>query len=131
MKPLMNSCETEKCCTGRNFTATAAVLCACLIFGALVWVTKKYTTPAPLGAERAAVRAKARAELTAVEADALSTVGYADPLKGIVRLPIANAMKLSEQLWQDPAKARAELIARKEKESAPPPKVPAKPSEYE
>jgi hypothetical protein len=108
-----------------------AVVFACLIFAGLVWVTRKYTTPAPLGAERAAERAKARAELTALETEALETVGYADPVKGVVRLPISEAMKLAEKQWQNPAKARAELIARKVKESAPPPKVPAKPSEYE
>ena len=127
----MNSAETEKCCNGRTASVVIAVVCAMLIFAALVWATKKYTTPAPLGAERAAERAKARAELTAAEADALNTVGWADPVKGVVRLPISEAMKLAEKQWQDPAKARKELIARKEKESAPPPKVPAKPSEYE
>lgn len=127
----MNSCETESYCNSRHTPVIVAALAASLIFVGLVWVTKKYTTPAPLGAERAAERAKARAELTAVETEALETVGYADPLKGIVRLPISEAMKLAEKQWQNPAKARAELIARKEKESAPPPKAPVKPSEYE
>jgi len=114
----MNSCETEPCCSNRNVPVIVAAVAACLIFGALVWATKKYTTPAPLGAERAAERAKARAELTAVETDALNTVGYVDPLKGIVRLPIAEAMKLTEKQWQDPAKGRAELLKRYEKSTA-------------
>jgi len=114
----MNSSETDKCCYGRNTPIIVAVVAACLIFGALVWVTKKYTTPAPLGAERAAERAKARAELTALETDALNTVGYVDPIRGIVRLPIAEAMKLAEKQWQDPAKGRAELLKRFEKTTA-------------
>ena len=113
----MNSCETEKCCN-RDVPVIVAILAACLIFVALVWVTKKYTTPAPLGAERAAERAKARAELTAIETDTLNTVGYADPTRGIVRLPIAVAMKLAEKQWQDPAKGRAELLKRYEKSTA-------------
>jgi len=111
----MNSCETEPCCNSRNVPVIVAVVAACLIFAALVWVTKKYTTPAPLGAERAAERSKARAELTALESDALNTVGYVDPVRGIVRLPITEAMKLAEKQWQDPAKGRAELLKRFEK----------------
>jgi hypothetical protein len=124
----MNSCDTESSSEGKGFPFAVAVVCACLIFAALVWVTKKYTATPPLGAERAAERTKLRAELTAAEVDALDTVAYVDPTKGIVRLPIADAMKLAERHWQNPAKARSELIARKEKESA---KAPPKPSEYE
>jgi len=95
-----------------------AALAATLIFAALVWVTRKYTLPAPLGAARAAERAKARAELTAAESEALNTVGYVDPVRGTVRLPISEAMKLSERQWQDPAKGRAELLKRFEKSTA-------------
>jgi hypothetical protein len=127
----MNSAETEKCCNSRTVSVVTAALAVTLIFAALVWITRKYTSPAPLGAARAAERAKARAELTAAETDALNNVGWADPVKGVVRLPIAEAMRLAEKQWQDPAKARADLIARKVKESTPPPKPPAKPSEYE
>jgi flagellar biosynthesis/type III secretory pathway M-ring protein FliF/YscJ len=127
----MSSPQMEMANPRRTLPLLTAILVAALIFVALVLVTRKYLAPAPLGAERAAERAKARAELTATETEQLTTVGYADPIKGVVRLPIAEAIKLAEQQWQDPAKARAELIARKAKESAPPPKVPAKPSEYE
>jgi hypothetical protein len=44
-----------------------------------------------------------------------------------VRLPIETAMQLAAQQWQNPAAARADLIARAEK-AAPLPKAPAKPS---
>jgi len=125
----MNSCcDSETKCCGRKCGVIIAVVGAVLIFAALVWVTRKYTTPAPLGAERAAERAKALAELTAAETDALNTVGYVDAARGTVRLPIAEAMKLAEQQWKDPAKARADLIARVEKATA---KLPEKPSQYE
>jgi len=127
----MNDCETENKDCGRSFAIFVAVAGALLIFAALVQVTKKYTTPAPLGATRAAERAKALADLRAANSEALETVGWVDQAKGVVRLPIAEAMKITEQQWQNPAKARAELIARVEKASVPPPKVPEKPSIYE
>lgn len=127
----MNSCDSEKSCTGTSCSKTIAVVGALLIFAALVWTTKKYTTPAPLGAERAAERIKARAELTAAEAEALDTVAYIDASKGIVRLPISIALSVAGRQWQDPAKARAELLARVEKANFVPPKAPEQPSAFE
>ncbi|MCW5551634.1 MAG: hypothetical protein KIS67_05635 [Verrucomicrobiae bacterium] len=128
----MNSSESEKCCSGRSLAIIAAVLIACLIFAALVWVTKKYTLPSTAVDEaRKVERAKARAELTATEAEALKRVGWIDAGKGIVRLPIAEAMKLAEREWRNPAQARANLIARVEKATAPPPKPPEEPSPFE
>ena len=127
----MNSCENENSCCGRGFSVTAAVVIVCLIFAALVWKMQQYTTPAPVGAERAAERAKALADLRAAEADALNNVGWVDPTKGLVRLPIAEALKLTEREWQNPAQARSNLFARVEKATALPPKAPEKPSAFE
>jgi hypothetical protein len=127
----MNSNQSDNNCCGRNFSVTAAVVIVCLIFAGLVWKMREYTTPAPLGAVRAAERAKALADLRAEEAIALNSVGWVDPAKGVVRLPIADAIKLAEQQWQNPAQARAELIARVEKATALPPKAPEKPSQFE
>ncbi len=127
----MNSCESDPNCCGRGFSVTVAVVLVCLIFAALVWKMRQYTTPAPLGAARAAERATALKELRAAEADALNNVGWVDPAKGVVRLPIAEAMKLVERKWQNPAQARADLIARVEKATALPPKAPEKPSAFE
>lgn len=127
----MNSCEKENSGCGRGFSVTAAVVIVCLIFAALVWKMQQYTTPAPVGAERAAERAKALADLRAVEADALNNVGWIDPTKGLVRLPIAEALKLTEREWQNPAQARSNLFARVEKATALPPKAPEKPSAFE
>ena len=127
----MNVSETENPPSGRGMSVTVAVVLACLIFAGLVWKMRQYTTPAPLGAARAAERAKALAELRAAEADALNNVGWIDPTKGLVRLPITEAMKLTEREWQNPAQARSNLIARVEKATALPPKAPEKPSQFE
>lgn len=128
---MSTSCEPEKNCSSKNCSVTVAVVIVCLIFAALVWKTRQYTTPAPLGAERAAERAKARVELHAAETDALNNVGWIDQGKGLVRLPIADAMKLAEKQWQNPAQARAALKDRVEKAFYVPPPPPPKPSAFE
>ena len=109
-----------------------AVLGSFLIVAALVWAMHRYTQPPPLGEDRAAARAKALDELRAAEADALEHPGWVDQAKGIVRLPIQDAMQLVERDWgQNPAAARSNLIARVEKATAVPPKAPEKPSQFE
>ncbi len=128
---MSDSCESENKCCGKSFSVTTAVVIVCLIFAALVWKTSQYTTPAPLGAERAAERAKALGELRAAETDALNNVGWIDQGKGLVRLPIADAMKLAEKQWQNPAQARATMNDRVEKAFFVPPPPPPKPSAYE
>ncbi len=108
-----------------------AVLGALLIVAALVWAMQHYTQPPPLGAERVAQRKKALADLRAAEASELGSYGWVDQTKGVVRLPIAEAMKLALREWQDPAAARSNLIARVEKANAVPPPPPAKPNPFE
>jgi hypothetical protein len=127
----MSGHDSESSCCGRGFSVTLAVVLVCLIFAALVWKMRQYTTPPPLGAQRAAERAKALGELRDAEAQALNTVGWVDQAKGVVRLPIADALKLAESRAQNPAKAHADLIARVEKATALPPKAPEKPSAFE
>ena len=90
-----------------------------------------YTQPPPLGEDRVALRKKALAELRAAEASELDSYGWVDQAKGVVRLPIAEAMKLALREWQNPAAARSNLIARVEKATAVPPPAPAKPSPFE
>jgi hypothetical protein len=112
--------------------AVVGILGALLIVGALVWGVRGLLQPAALGEDRAAVRAKALVELRAAETEALTTPAWIDPAKGIVRLPIQEAMALVEREWgQDPAGARTNLIARVEKATAVPPKAPEKPSAFE
>ena len=102
-----------------------------LILAALVWAMYRYTKSVPLGEDRAALRAKALAELRASENEALNTPAWLDQNKGIVRLRIEDAMKLVEREWRNPAAARSNLIARVEKATAQPPKPPEKPSQFE
>lgn len=128
---MSDTCESENKCCGKSLSVTAAVVIVCLIFAALVWKTRQYTTPAPLGAERSAERAKALVELRASETDALNTVAWIDQGKGLVRLPIVDAMKLAEKQWQNPAQARATLNDRVEKAFYVPPPPPPKPSAFE
>ena len=80
----------------------------------------------------AAARAKALGELRATEVDALEHAGWVDQTKGVVRLPIEDAVKMVERDWsQNPSAARSNLITRVEKATAPPPKAPEKPSQFE
>ncbi len=121
---------------GRSVWAyVLGILGSLLIIGALAWAIHRYTQPAPLGEDRAAVRTKALAELRAFEAEALEHTGWVDPVKGIVRLRIEDAMKIVERDWgANPAAGRSNLITRVEKATAlppPAPKAPEKPSPYE
>jgi len=109
----------------------AGILGSFLIVAALVWAMQRYTQPPPLGEDRAALRKKALAELRAEEASELASYGWVDQGKGVVRLPINEAMKLTLRDWQNPAAARSNLIARVEKATAVPPPAPAKPSPFE
>ena len=107
-----------------------AVLVAFLIVGILVWIMYEYTQPAPMNQNRSAERAKALVELRAYEAEQLDTAGWVDPTKGLVRIPIKDAMKIVEQEWsKNPAAARSNLISRVEAANPPPPKPAPSPFE--
>jgi hypothetical protein len=126
---LNSNCE----CWGKACAYTIALLGTFLIVGVLVWVMIDYTRPAPLGEDRGALRRKNLQELRAANAEVLNNQNYVwqDQGKGVVRMPISDAMELSLKLWQDKAAARSNLIARVEKATAAPPKAPEKPSQFE
>ena len=107
------------------------ILGSFLIVAALVWAMQRYTQAPPLGQDRIAVRKKALADLRAAEANELENYGWVDQTKGVVRLPIADAMQLTLREWQNPAAARSNLISRVEKATAVPAPAPAKPSQFE
>ena len=107
------------------------ILGSLLIVAALVWAMQRYTQPPPLGQDRVAVRKKALADLRAAEASELENYGWVDQPKGVVRLPIAEAMQLALRDWQNPAAARSNLIARVQKATFVPPPSPPKPSQFE
>jgi len=127
----MNSPENNRCCGNGSWVGILAAIGGCLIFAFLVFKMREYTTPAPLGAERAAERAKARAEFKALDAESLATAGWVDQGKGLVRLPIDDALVLWENKSRDPASARKELIERATKAAEVPPPPPPEPSPFE
>ncbi len=107
------------------------ILGSFLIVAALVWAMRHYTQPPPVE-DRPAMRAKALAELRAAEAEALHHPAWIDQGKGLVRLPVEDAMAVIEREWgRNPAAGRSNLIARVEKATAVPPKAPEKPSPFE
>jgi len=115
----------------RASAAGIGIILAGVLF-AFVTIGVKLLAPAPaIDTDRAAERTKALMEIHATEEKSLSTPGWVDQSRGIVRLPIESAMQQAAQAWQNPAAARADLTARAEKAAAPAPVVPAKPSAFE
>jgi len=111
--------------------AAVGFVLALVVFIALI-AAVKFSIHAPdIDADRGAVIGKALAEIHKSENTALMNAGWVDEARGIVRLPIETAMQLAATEWQDPAKARADLIARAEKAAAPAPKTAPKPSKFE
>jgi len=108
-----------------------AAIATFLLMAFLVNKMVKMTAPAPVGAERAAARAKDNAEIRGVGAEAAKSWGYVDQPRGIVRLPLEEAMKMTVQGYQKPDAFRTDLMARVEKANVPAPKPPEKKSEFE
>lgn len=124
----MSRSSTESVATVWNIGVAAMAL---LIVALLVWAMKHYTTPPALDAERAALRVQNLAELQAADTQAVESYAWIDPGKGIVRLRLDRAMELTAAAWQDPAKARVDLIERVEKATFVPPPPPEEPGEFE
>jgi hypothetical protein len=123
--------KCERC--GRLCAYVIATLGTFLIVAVLVRVMVDYTRPAPPTEDRAALRRKNLQDLRNANAEVLNTQNYVwqDQAKGVVRMPIDQAMELSLKLWQDKDAARSNLVARVEKATAAPPKAPEQPSKYE
>jgi|SRR5437868_13760198 len=105
-----------------------------LIVAAILYVTRQYTRPAPLGANRIQERQKFLAEIQAANTDGLNNYAWLDQAKGWIRLPITNAMDLTIREYRNPAAARSNLAMRADKAFAPPPpvpKAPEKPNPFE
>ena len=129
----MNS-ENKDCCSNcaGKVAWAVAVIGAILIVAFLDRELKKSTAAPPIDAGRAEERAKTLAEIRNTEAEALDHTGWMDQTKGLVRLKIDDAMKLTEQKWKNPATARADLISRVDKANPPPPApTPPPKSEFE
>jgi len=115
----------------RASSAVTGFIIASLLFIVLAVVVKFSVKVPAIDADRNAARAKALAEIRATEEKSLNTAGWIDQSRGIVRVPIETAMQEAAQAWQNPAQARADLIARQNNASKPAPVVPAKPSAFE
>jgi hypothetical protein len=109
-----------------------AAVCAFLIVGGLAWLLYSRTQPAGLNQARIDERIKNLRDITATTTDALNNYGWQDQPKGLVRLPITNAMALVVREWKNPAAARSNLLARLDKANPPPPPPePPKPTAFE
>jgi hypothetical protein len=119
---LNSNCE----CRGKFWAYVITALGTFLIVAVLVMVMVDYTRPAPPTEDRAQLRRKNLEELRNANTEVLNNPNYAwqDQAKGVVRMPIDDAMALSLKLWQDKDAARSNLIARVEKATAVPPKAP-------
>jgi hypothetical protein len=96
-----------------------------LIVAGLIWAMYRFTQPAPIAQNRVAERKKALAETRMAETEGLNTYGWVDQPKGIVRLPIARAMELTLQQYENnPVAFRTNLVAAAEKAGAKPPEKP-------
>ena len=119
----------NSCC--QKSASFIGILGAFLVVGVLVYAMKQYTRPAPLNTARIEERKKALAEIRAESERGLHSHEVVDAGKGVVRLKIDRAMELTVEEYKNPSTARANLIARAEKASAPAPKAPEKPNQFE
>ena len=119
----------SKCC--QKTASFVGVLGALLVVVVLVAAMKHYTKPAPLNQARVDERKKALTEIRAENERGLNTYEVTDAGKGLVRLKIDRAMELTIEAYKNPAGAQKDLAARADKASAPPPKAPEAPSQFE
>jgi len=117
--------------SNRASGAAIGFVLAAILFVALALIVKLSVGVPAIDADRDAVRSKALAEMRTAEEKSLNTLGWADQSRGIVRLPIDDAMKLAAQAGQNPAQARADLNARAEKAAAPAPVKVAAPNPFD
>jgi hypothetical protein len=104
---------------------------ASVIFIVFAVIVKLSATVPAIDANRAATISQALYEIRTNEVASLNSAGWVDRDRGIVRLPIDMAIQITAQKWQDPAGARADLIARSKKATAPLPKTAPKASLFE
>ncbi len=114
-----------------SFLYILAVVGALLAMYFTVKQVGKHTAPPILGTERAAERAKALADTRAADQAGLTTYGWQDKERAIVRLPISRSMELAIAEWQDPGAGRKKLLELSQKATAELPKAPEKPSQFE
>jgi hypothetical protein len=112
--------NTASCCS-RSTLNWIGVAGAFVAMAVLVGALKHYTTVSTVNQARAAERHKILADNRQKATEELTAVGWVDQTLGVVRLPNSVATALTVKQWQDPAKARADLLARAAKAYPPPP----------
>ena len=105
----------------------SGVIGALLIAFFLVDSMRKYTAPGGIDQKRAEERRKNLQELRQAEALA-STAGVIDAGKGVYRLKIEDAMRLTLNDMKNPQAFKKDLVARAVKANAV---APPKPNEFE
>lgn len=119
-------------CCSRTTLNWLGVVGAFLAMAALVAALKHYTNVSTVNQARAVERHKILADARQKATEELTVASWLDQPNGIVRLPNALATSLAVKQWQDPAKARADLLARAAKAYPPPPPPEPEPvSEFE
>lgn len=115
--------KTESCgaCKTR-LIYIAAIVGTFLIMGWMSRLMLQRTSEGGVDAKKGAERWKNIADFKAANQEALENYAWQDQSKGLVRLKIDRAMELTVQQWKNPQQARATLISRVEKATAPPPK---------
>ena len=112
-------------------SAALGILIAGVSFAVLAVIVKFSVNVPAIDADRGVVISRALFEIHTNETALLNNVGWVDQPRGIVRLPISTAMRITAQVWRSPAQARADLIARQENAGKPAPVKPAAPSQFE
>ena len=105
-------------------TCLTIVVCVAtfLLMAFLVNRMIRITRPEPVGVARATERAVEGGKIRAEGVEKAKAWGFVDAPRGIVRLPVEEAVKLTLQGYQTPADFKSNLAARLEKASVAPPK---------
>jgi hypothetical protein len=103
----------------------AGVLGVLTIMAGLIWAMYYYTQPPVVDQARWAERKRNFNELSAQNRDLLDNYAYVDKAKGTVRLSLERALELTAKEWQNPAAARAAMLAYLDKYVPTPPPVAA------
>ena len=116
--------DTNNCSKCGKYCGTiVAVVASFLLVGFLVKQMVKIAQPQATNADRAAARAKDNTDIRAASSVALANWGHLEEPKtaraqGFVRMPIAEAMKLTVQDYKNAAAFRSNLTVRAEKANA-------------
>jgi hypothetical protein len=111
--------------------AAIGFMAVSVIFVVLAVIVRFTVTVPAIDANRGAVISESLYEIRTNEVASLHNAGWVDRSRGIVRLPIDTAMKIAEREWKSPEQARADLVSRVQRATAPAPKPAATSNPFE